>query len=59
MLTLIDRLQPAQRTVLRLQMIGLSYSEISDRTGRSYPWVNRQLSEGRRALRRLLEDTAA
>jgi RNA polymerase sigma factor (sigma-70 family) len=54
-LALIDQLKPQQRTVLRLRMAGLSYKEISQHTGHTYTWVNRHLTEGRQALRRLVD----
>ena len=55
-LALIDLLKPQQRTVLRLRMAGLSYREICQRTGHTYTWVNRHITEGRQALRRLIEE---
>jgi RNA polymerase sigma factor (sigma-70 family) len=51
----IERLKPQQRTVLRLQIAGLSYKEMSKHTRQSYTWVNRHLTEGKQALRRLIE----
>jgi RNA polymerase sigma factor (sigma-70 family) len=55
-LTLLDRLKPQQCLVLRLRMAGLSYEEICQCTGRTYTWVNRHVTEGRRALRRLVDE---
>jgi RNA polymerase sigma factor (sigma-70 family) len=58
-LALVDRLKPQQRTVLHLRMAGLSYQEICQHTGQTYTWVNRHLTEGRQALRRLIEEEDA
>ena len=55
-LALLDRLKPQQRIVLRLRIAGFSYHEISQRTGHTRTWVNRHITEGRRALRQLIED---
>src|SRR4051812_42174733 len=55
-LALIDQLKPQQRTVLRLRMAGLTYQEICRRTGHTYTWVNRHITEGRRALRKRIEE---
>jgi RNA polymerase sigma factor (sigma-70 family) len=52
-LTLLDRLKPQQRTVLRLRMVGLSYHEICQHTGHTYTWVNRRHELDREA--RVLE----
>jgi RNA polymerase sigma factor (sigma-70 family) len=52
-LELVGRLRPSQRQVLELRIAGLSYREICAATGQSYTWVNRHLTEGRAALRRL------
>jgi RNA polymerase sigma factor (sigma-70 family) len=52
-LSLISQLKPQQRLVLLLQAEGHSYKSICELTGRTYTWVNRHISEGRRALRRL------
>jgi RNA polymerase sigma factor (sigma-70 family) len=54
-LALIDRLKPQQRMVLRLRMAGLTYQEICRQTGHTYTWVNRHITEGRQALRELIE----
>jgi RNA polymerase sigma factor (sigma-70 family) len=54
---LIARLKPQQRLVLLLRGEGYSYSQIQTATGKSYTWVNRHLSEGRAALRRLIVET--
>ena len=40
-----------QRTVLTLQLAGYSYTEIAERLGKTYTWVNRHLTEGRAELR--------
>jgi DNA-directed RNA polymerase specialized sigma24 family protein len=53
-LELTERLKPQQRLVLRLQMHGYSYEEMCEVTGQTYTWVNRHITEGRRALRQLL-----
>lgn len=53
---LMAQLKPQQRLVLRLRAQGWSYSQIAAITGRSYTWVNRHISEGRAALRRLAAD---
>jgi RNA polymerase sigma factor (sigma-70 family) len=55
-LALLDRLKPQQCLVLRLRMAGLSYREICQCTGRTHTWVNRHVTEGRQALRRLVEE---
>jgi RNA polymerase sigma factor (sigma-70 family) len=55
-LALLDRLKPQQCLVLRLRMAGLSYQEICQCTGRTYTWINRHVTEGRQALRRLVEE---
>jgi len=52
-LRLIDELKPQQRLVLLLRAQGHTYRSICDITGRTYTWVNRHISEGRRALREL------
>jgi DNA-directed RNA polymerase specialized sigma24 family protein len=54
-LELTAQLKPQQRLVLRLQMHGYSYEEMCRITGRTYTWVNRHITEGRRALRQLLQ----
>lgn len=50
-------LKPQQRLVLWLRAEGHSYNSICSLTGRTYTWVNRHITEGRRALRRLLADS--
>jgi RNA polymerase sigma factor (sigma-70 family) len=48
-------LRPHQRRVLALQAAGLSYRDIQAACGgRTFTWVNRHASEGRRALRAAL-----
>jgi RNA polymerase sigma factor (sigma-70 family) len=54
MLGLIAGLKPQQRVVLLLRAEGHSYKSICQLTGRTYTWVNRHISEGRQALRRLI-----
>jgi DNA-directed RNA polymerase specialized sigma24 family protein len=54
-LALLDRLKPQQCLVLRLRMAGLSYREICQCTGHTHTWVNRHITEGRRALRDLID----
>lgn len=55
-LALIPRLKPQQRLVLLLRAEGYSYNSICQLTGRTYTWVNRHISEGRQALRRLIAE---
>ncbi len=52
----ISQLKPQQRLVLLLRAEGHSYKSICELTGRTYTWVNRHISEGRRALRRLISE---
>jgi DNA-directed RNA polymerase specialized sigma24 family protein len=54
-LRLIAQLKPQQRQVLSLLAEGHSYKGICELTGHTYTWVNRHISEGRRALRCLME----
>ncbi|MBX5443239.1 MAG: sigma-70 family RNA polymerase sigma factor [Solirubrobacteraceae bacterium] len=54
-LELIGQLKPQQRLVLLLRAEGHSYRSICELTGRTYTWVNRHISEGRQALRALLD----
>lgn len=54
-LRLIAQLKPQQREVLCLRAQGHSYDSICRVTGRSYTWVNRHLTEGRRELRERIE----
>jgi RNA polymerase sigma factor (sigma-70 family) len=49
----LRRLKPDERTALGMRAAGLSYAEIGERRGWTYTKVNRCLSEGRTALRRL------
>jgi len=56
-LRVIADLKPQQRLVLWLRAEGHSYNSICSLTGRTYTWVNRHISEGRRALRRLLAES--
>jgi RNA polymerase sigma factor (sigma-70 family) len=53
----IADLKPQQRLVLWLRAEGHSYNSICSLTGRTYTWVNRHISEGRRALRRLIAES--
>jgi DNA-directed RNA polymerase specialized sigma24 family protein len=55
-LRLIAQLKPQQRQVLLLRAEGHSYKAICELTGRTYTWVNRHISEGRQALRLLVDD---
>lgn len=41
-----------QRVALALRAAGYSYSEIQELLGCTYTWVNRHVTEGKRALRR-------
>lgn len=49
----LERLKPAERQALVLKAAGYSYRDIGEITAASYTAVNRRLSEGRAALRRL------
>ena len=55
-LRLIAQLKPQQRQVLLLRAEGHSYKSICELTGRTFTWVNRHISEGRQALRLLIDD---
>jgi RNA polymerase sigma factor (sigma-70 family) len=44
-------LKPQQCEALALRAAGYRYEEIVELTGRTYTWVNRHVSEGKRALR--------
>ena len=55
-LRLIAQLKPQQREVLLLRAEGHSYKAICELTGRTYTWVIRHISEGRYALRLLIDD---
>jgi RNA polymerase sigma factor (sigma-70 family) len=55
-LRLLAQLKPQQRQVLLLRAEGHSYKAICELTGRTYTWVNRHISEGRQALRLLIDD---
>jgi RNA polymerase sigma factor (sigma-70 family) len=46
-------LKPRQRGALTLKAAGYSYREIADLLGVTYTYVNRHLTEGRRAVREL------
>jgi DNA-directed RNA polymerase specialized sigma24 family protein len=48
-------LKSHQRLVLIMKAEGFSYNEIAALTGKTYTWVNRHLTEGRKAARRLEE----
>lgn len=54
-LHLLGELNPRQRQVLRLRAQGHSYASICQATGHTYTWVNRHMTEGRRALRRRMD----
>jgi DNA-directed RNA polymerase specialized sigma24 family protein len=45
------KLKPHQCLALGLKAAGFRYQEIQAITGRSYTWVNRHVSEGKRALK--------
>jgi DNA-directed RNA polymerase specialized sigma24 family protein len=47
----VRRLKPTQRTALTCKLLGLSYEQTQQATGRTYTWVNRHVTEGRAALR--------
>lgn len=51
LVTALAGLKPQQQTTLLLKAAGFRYDEIERITGRTYTWVNRHISEGRRALR--------
>lgn len=55
-LAAIAHLKPQQQLVLRLRLEGYSYDEICRLTGRTYTWVNRHVTEGRKALHDLLHE---
>jgi RNA polymerase sigma factor (sigma-70 family) len=50
---LLARLTPNQRLALGLQVAGYSYTESAELTGKTFTWVNRHVSEGRAAVRKL------
>lgn len=52
------RLKPPERQALALKALGYSYTEIGELTVATYTAVNRRLSEGRAALRRLQIESA-
>jgi RNA polymerase sigma factor (sigma-70 family) len=54
----LGALKPQQRDTLALRAGGYSYEEIQSLTGRTYTWVNRHVSEGKRALRLAVEITS-
>ena len=58
-LRMLDALKPLQRRAVALRTAGFSYQEIEAVEGKTYTWVNRHVSEGTRALRRLIEEEAA
>ncbi len=49
------KLKPQQQQALMLLAEGYSYAEIVEITGKTRTWVNRHLTEGRDALRKLVE----
>jgi len=55
-LDMLDQLTPQQRDVMRLFVAGYSYTEIAAALGVTYTYVNRHLSAGRKALRRMRDD---
>ena len=52
----LARLKPDERTALLLLGLGYSYAEVMDRQAWSYRKVSRCISEGRAALRALIQD---
>lgn len=44
-------LNPNQQTAMFAKALGLSYKQTQEATGKSFTWVNRHTTEGRRALR--------
>jgi DNA-directed RNA polymerase specialized sigma24 family protein len=53
---LLRRLKPQQRTCLILRGQGYTYKQIQEATGHTYTWVNRHVTEGKRALAALIAD---
>jgi DNA-directed RNA polymerase specialized sigma24 family protein len=51
---LLRRLKPQQRTCLILRGQGYTYKQIQAATGQTYTWVNRHVTEGKRALAALV-----
>jgi DNA-directed RNA polymerase specialized sigma24 family protein len=47
----VAALRPGQRTALTCRLLGLTYKQAEQATGRTYTWVNRHVVEGRAALR--------
>lgn len=54
-LALLDQLKDAERIALTLFSLGLSYDEIAAAMGWTYTKVNRSVTEGRRAIRKLAD----
>jgi RNA polymerase sigma factor (sigma-70 family) len=54
-LAALAALKPNQRRALTLRLAGLSYVEIQKVENVSFTWVNRHLTEGRRAMRAAVE----
>jgi DNA-directed RNA polymerase specialized sigma24 family protein len=52
----LRRLKPQDRLALYLKGLGYSYAEIMTLTGATYTAVNRRISEGRAALRRIARE---
>jgi RNA polymerase sigma factor (sigma-70 family) len=52
-LRLVRKLKPQQRLALLMKAEGFKYDEICRLTGKTYTWVNRHITEGRQAARRL------
>jgi DNA-directed RNA polymerase specialized sigma24 family protein len=52
----LDQLKPDERAALLLRSIGYEYKEIQQLTGWSYTKVNRCVTEGRAAARRIIEE---
>jgi DNA-directed RNA polymerase specialized sigma24 family protein len=55
-LRLLAELRARQRLVPLLRAEGHSCKAICELTGHTYTWVNRHISEGRHALRLLIDD---
>lgn len=56
-LRLVLKLKSQQQTCLIMKAFGFSYAEIGEQTGQTYTWVNRHMTEGRRALRALARES--
>jgi RNA polymerase sigma factor (sigma-70 family) len=54
--SLLDQLKPDERTALEDHALGFTYKEIAERHGWTYTKVNRCITEGKAALRRLQKE---